>query len=435
MSVPLNRLYHFIENIACHSYDGSVIIYRFWPNGSKNINDLDLLQTAHDWFTVTSSVSVWCHDQEPLNYDYYADKVYQISSPFANLLRKLGMYESLPNIHYESTIFSKSLLLHSEKRSSNLTKYLQSPAQSHQSQLVSVYYWSHAIIARDWFRYAQHENFNKKVKKCFLIYNRAWTGTREYRLKFTDLLIEHGLIDQCQTSCNALENGLHYRDYEFKNSVWHPSHVLENYANATTADSFASADFFTQDYDSTEIEVVLETLFDDDRLHLTEKSLRPIACRQPFILVATHGSLQYLKEYGFKTFDSVWDESYDTIEDPYERMLAIIRLMRTICDWTPEERAEKKYLINEIVAYNQKYFFSQDFFDLVVNELQKNLSLAFDLVRSDPEFDKWLKRWKPRDQHSDVKQFLDTNQDMILPTRKQYNQILQYISEYNQSCT
>jgi hypothetical protein len=82
-------------------------------------------------------------------------------------------------------------------------------------------------------------------------------------------------------------------------------------------------------------------LFDDDRLHLTEKSLRPIACKQPFILAATHGSLQYLKDYGFKTFDSVWDENYDTIEDPYQRMLAIIQLMKNICAWTPEEKISK----------------------------------------------------------------------------------------------
>jgi hypothetical protein len=33
------------------------------------------------------------------------------------------------------------------------------------------------------------------------------------------------------------------------------------------------------------------------------------------MLLAAPGNLAYLKSYGFKTFDSVIDESYDTIQD------------------------------------------------------------------------------------------------------------------------
>ena len=90
---------------------------------------------------------------------------------------------------------------------------------------------------------------------------------------------------------------------------------------------------------------MLETLFDDDRLQLTEKSLRPIACGQPFILAATHGSLQYLQNYGFKTFNDVFDESYDQIEDPVKRLKAIVALMVQISQWTDDVRS---YKINQL---------------------------------------------------------------------------------------
>jgi hypothetical protein len=328
------------------------------------------------------------------------------------------------NLNCYQNIFSKNILLHSEKNSTDLEKY-----QKH-NQLILVYYWSHALIARDWFRYAEHEQFEKNIRKFFLIYNRAWSGSREYRLKFTDLIIEHDMSDQCLTFFNSNDGTEHYRDHKFKNSIWRPHHVLENYFGPTQATATASADFATTDYNSTDIEVVLETLFTDGRLHLTEKSLRPIACAQPFILAAAHGSLQYLRDYGFQTFDTVWDETYDTIQDPYHRMLAIIRLMRSICDWTPEERLKKRQLLQDIARYNQKHFFSKEFFNIVTDELQGNLSWAFDQLKSDPGFDSWVTDWENNLQHKEIRDFLEKNINQLWATQDHYERTLKFIQEY-----
>ena len=40
MSIPLDRLYHYIENIAEEIYSNPIIIYRFYPHGSKKHEDL-----------------------------------------------------------------------------------------------------------------------------------------------------------------------------------------------------------------------------------------------------------------------------------------------------------------------------------------------------------------------------------------------------------
>jgi hypothetical protein len=208
---------------------------------------------------------------------------------------------------------------------------------------------------------------------------------------------------------------------------------LESYFELNTYDATASADYAVNDYNSSHIEVVLETLFDDDRIHLTEKSLRPIACAQPFILAATAGSLQYLRNYGFMTFDAVWDETYDTIRDPYHRMLAIIRLMRTICDWTPEESLQKKQLMQDIARYNQNHFFSTEFFNKVTDELKANLSWAFDQIKSDPGFDSWIARWKKNLQHKEIQGYLQKNNDPRNPTQDQYKNILEFIQEYTKN--
>jgi hypothetical protein len=58
------------------------------------------------------------------------------------------------------------------------------------------------------------------------------------------------------------------------------------------------------------LEVAPET-FCDSCLCVTEKTLRPIMAKTPFITVAPPGQLEYLKSLGFKTFGDVFDESYD----------------------------------------------------------------------------------------------------------------------------
>ena len=192
------------------------------------------------------------------------------------------------------------------------------------------------------------------------------------------MLIDNNLIDSCQTACNAIEPELqiHYLDHQFINPQWIPTNCLENYIEPTTATSHFSADFMLSDYNETEFEVVLETLFDDPRNQLTEKSLRPIACGQPFLMLSSAGSLKYLRQYGFKTFSNIFDESYDDILDAKERMKAVVKTMSTIANWTEVERNNSMIKIKEITDYNRRHFFSKDFFDTVVNELKENLTIG-----------------------------------------------------------
>jgi len=392
MTIPLDRLYHYIESIA-KKIDKDIVIYRFWPHGSKKIENLGPINGPINWSNAVLRVGIYCHDQEPLNYNLYQgekesknrfDKMKNyrlakltdslIGNPYTNnLQRNYGIYESC--------------IVHSEKRSKNLVKYQN-------DQCVLVYYWSHAIIALDWFRFAQHIQQLKQVKKIFLIYNRAWTGTREYRLYFSELLLKLNLQDLCQTWVNPIdaETNTHYAQHKFDNPIWTPQSILENYFNTSTASSNYSADFDIKDYESTDIEVVLETLFDDDRLHLTEKSLRPIACGQPFILAGTHGSLKYLHSYGFKTFGNIWDENYDSIEDPQKRLHAVTDLMSHIANWSLDERKIKMSQAQEIADYNRQWFFSQEFFDSITKELTDNLIIGISQSKSQSHADKFVNR-------------------------------------------
>jgi hypothetical protein len=46
---------------------------------------------------------------------------------------------------------------------------------------------------------------------------------------------------------------------------------------------------------------------------VTEKSFKPIALQHPFQIHGAPGTLQYIQEQGFVTYDNLFDESYDLL--------------------------------------------------------------------------------------------------------------------------
>jgi hypothetical protein len=422
MSIPLDRLYHYIEHIAEENYGEAVIIYRFYPHGSKKFEDLNVLKN-YDWQERTCQPSIYCYDQEPLNFELYENYEFDWTDELTNIFKSLNIRYNQHNLRHTPCIYDKVFLLHSEKRSKNLDRYQE-------NNFIPIYYWNHALLSLDWFRFAQHVSIKKISTKKFLIYNRAWTGTREYRLKFADLLVEHNLVAECQTSVGFNDQGMYYKDYTFSKTAWQPRHHLETHFPVNTTASTSSADFTIEDYENTDIEIVLETLFDDDRLHLTEKILRPIACGQPFILAATHGSLEYIRNYGFKTFDSVFDESYDTLTDPETRLQSIILLMKRISNWTDNERKDKLSQLQQIADYNRRYFFSKDFFDQITSELETNLLSAFEKFEQSKSCNQWVSHWDKLTSYQLIKEFLKTNTDLVYPTDTQFKIVYKKAKKY-----
>jgi hypothetical protein len=400
MSVPLDRLYNFLHDV-CNHHD--LIIYRFFPHGSKKITDLEpIIPTWAIMAKSTNPFHMLCYDQEPLDYDAYAtmstaeeyaaakEKKTQfqpkVGNEFINFYSKLNLRMVVANPVYSMCSKKPVLLVHSEKNSRNFQQYEQ------QLNMTGVYWWSHAAIARDWFRYAEHDPSldSRSVTHDFLVYNRAWTGTREYRLKFTELLVEHDLVPHCRTKFAPQDNDRHYHDHVFKNKTFEISRDnLEQIFEPNIVDSTASADYVSQDYSDTQLEIVLETLFDDDRIQLTEKSLRPIACGHPFMLASTPGSLEYLRSYGFETFGQHIDESYDAILDPAERIQFIVAEMRRIASLSLEQKQQLYAELRLIAARNKQLFFSKSWHDSVIQEFKNNFEQALKVTVEPVTKDFW----------------------------------------------
>jgi hypothetical protein len=384
MNIPIDNLYHWVQSII----PVTTAIYTFYPHGSKNISDLTTLTSYKSdglglgyCFT---SIPIITHDQEPLNYNFYTnidpasfDRFpFRSKNPAVNRTCKQSVIDknllAIPLLY--GSLYEQAILLHSEKNSVEVEQYSQ-------NNFVPVYYWCHAIIARDWYRFAEIDTRlvpGSQVDAKFLIYNRAWGNTREYRLKFMELLIEYGLHEQSKTSIarqSEGDQGYPCQEHEFKNINFKLKDnsildVLEDNQHGSNE----SARYNHDDFNSTAISVILETMFDDSRIHLTEKILRPIACGHPFILAAGPHSLDYLRSYGFQTFEPWIDESYDQETDSLLRLQKIIASMNKINLLTAQEFDQFLVEIRRIADFNKKHFFSNTFQQQVVKELKTNLT-------------------------------------------------------------
>lgn len=404
MSIPIDRLYHYLNDLVNHD----VIIYRWLPHGSKKLEDLSPLKNNLNCFKRASTPIAVFHDQEPLNYYLYSENDFVqygrhvmepdwdnkawlkywtlISHPMAfnHCYEKADL-----NVFFYYQFYDHRILVHSEVNSKDVDLYRD-------NNFIPVYYWSHGIIARDWFRYAEYDCALKKKTLSvnnvdFLIYNRAWSGSREYRLYWTQELINNNLTPHCKTSFNPCDSGTHYTNHQFVNNNFQISRFdLEEILPLNTAPATASADYETEDYLTSNIEVVLETLFDTNKIQLTEKTLRPIACGHPFILVGPPGSLKYLRNYQFKTFDGIIDESYDLETDHKKRLELILLELKRIANLPTIDKQQLLDKLHSIAQYNKEHFFSNAFHHQIESEFVKGFDQAFnELSLIGPTFKNW----------------------------------------------
>ena len=374
MTIPLDNLYHYIEGL----FSEPVCVYLFHPHGSRNISNLIGLRPINRIEQNLDGVvlpQVVCNDQEPLNYDLYQN-LHQTDTNFFGWKKHPCLSNIKSNISIN--IHDDVILMHSEKNSLDLELY-------EKNNYVGVHYWCHAFIARDWYRFAEHDkrlNLQCYPEKDFLVYCRDCTGSREYRIKFQELLSDSDLTKDSQTSIKKINGNYSIEDFTFNNKQLAPSktdflHKLDD----NSFEASCSADYNVDDFVHTKISVVLETVFDGPKIHLTEKIFRPIACGHPFILAAGPGSLDYIKSYGFKTFSPWIDESYDEETDSVSRLHKIVNAMQQFSNLSTTEKKTVYLQLKKIAAYNKQWFFSKEFTTIINNELVNNINHAVEKVK------------------------------------------------------
>ena len=262
-----------------------------------------------------------------------------------------------------------------------------------------VYYFHHVFAATDWFRGCQFDSrliepTARKLKKKYITFNRLTSSLRVYRSLFVSKLTQLDILDQGYVSyTDTCPDGGTYREHlnqavtdklitqDVANNTINTLDTVQfplriDYQNAPTIPNQSMVLSAVEQTQESFVYVVTETCFWENKCYLTEKIFKPIVSKMPFILVGCAFNLEYLKSYGFRTFDHWFDESYDKIVDPLLRLDAITKLLKSICSYSNEELENMLAEMQAVLDHNYNLFYSKEFIDSAWNELTANLSAA-----------------------------------------------------------
>lgn len=355
--LQINHIYEFLISTLFKDFE---ILTP--PNGIPTISEVLTREDIHVFNYINTSEKIFIWDQEPL-FDFIVDQYMALASVGNKPLRILV--------------------------TSEVNGYGDKICKDY--NLVPLYYFFHGYAALDWYRGYYVLNANKKVlsayDKDFISLNRLISDDRSYRNYFVSKLIENNLLNNGLVSYNVANDHKSTWQKEINNPFSKlSSHAVKHIQkhlkgiNHFSIDSlevpgWASADI-ARTRETSFWHVVSETVFYYNTQHLTEKIFKPIVSKQPFMLLAGPGTLEYLRGYGFKTFSSVIDESYDSILDPDDRINAVVEQLKWYCSRPNAEKSRVIEALAPVIEHNFNHFYG-DFKRIITNELITNTQAAF----------------------------------------------------------
>lgn len=126
----------------------------------------------------------------------------------------------------------------------------------------------------------------------------------------------------------------------------------------TKFNGYDYSDSLTNFYKSILIDLVVESHVKGQTFFPTEKTIRPILLKKPFITFASRDFLEYLRQLGFRTFSDFWDEDYDG----YEQGDRLKKIYQTIDDIA---KMSTKQL--ETMYWDMQYTLDHNY-DILVNK-------------------------------------------------------------------
>lgn len=366
----IHNHYHNLWSYAKSISADPRLVY-LYPFGSTEPENIEVLADDRpDLKPQQRGPLIICYDQEPLIWGFNDDL-------FDHIMDRFNISDQ------------KVILLNTEKESQDKNRFLM------KYQMRDCYAFFHVFAASDWYRGYRFDvsiqpPLARKVQKKFITFNRLTGGARVYRSMLIAELSERGLLDSGHISysdhCpiyghyrdNLKKAAAHYGiDHSYIEKCIQSLDQIEFPLRIDSDEHFIPNGSMTlgaiKENMESFLHVVTETCYWDTKLHLTEKIFKPIVARQPFVLLAPHNNLSYLKSYGFRTFDRWWDESYDQIKNPVQRLSAVVSVIQEVCSRSINELNDMLYEMNDILEHNYRLLESGDLLNHAWRELKENL--------------------------------------------------------------
>ena len=227
-----------------------------------------------------------------------------------------------------------------------------------------------------------HSISNDKEKK-FICLNRT---ARPHRIALFSQLLDNDLLDDCfftfyqegysPVISELFPNILHSIDsnYNRMQSMMPISLTLEN--------DLYNAYYLTEEdirlHQSCLFSLITETVFCSDvdmifnsdnyigffsfpNILVSEKTWRTINHKHPFVILGNYKFLHGLREHGYKTFHPYIDESYDLIENDEDRLLAVVREVKRLCNMNDDETIQWLSEVHKITKFNYDLYKTIEF--------------------------------------------------------------------------
>lgn len=363
---------NLLEPINCESH-------YFETFGSTEPRDLGSVWTIDKIGLTEFAINKYVifYDQEPIYINQF-EKLYNLTpdEPRSQIMIALLSWHLLDMAYFKTKFYITANSEHSQEKNKLLKD----------NNLLDWYYFFHGFAALDWYKNIQYLPPVKEFSMIFISFNNLINEKRSYRLTLISMLLRLGLDKYGYISMNQQDTVKKIKQelfcphsllskeskYLIYKTLLPDPPVLIIDTDVTTGTLSANDDLETLSLGL--FHVVTETIFYDEKLHLTEKIFKPIVARRPFLLVGAPGNLAYLKSYGFRTFDRWIDESYDLEKDPDQRLAKIVNELDKLCKLSELELIQVYNEMQEILEYNFQWFYN-GFREQITNELVDNFEL------------------------------------------------------------
>ena len=221
--------------------------------------------------------------------------------------------------------------------------------------------------------------------KHFLKINRTNRDERDIFMLFLNF---EKLLDKCLVSFPELHKWPDYPDMFYKYTQNENIEDLKsqlpfdidetdetNHGPAGLGKGMFNADlpFDPIHYRDTFISIVMGAFpFDTSGYHLHSSTFNPMYCGHPIIQFAPYKTLDVMKQYGFKTFDKWWDESYDNEKDDWKRLQMIMDLVLKLSNYDEKDLLNMYEDMRETLQHNiniiEDYDIKTNLYDRIYDE-------------------------------------------------------------------